>query len=204
VRKFLLTLALVLAAIALAFIAASSAAHAARVHHVSAVTLYGEVNEKSASHVIAAIHAANRMRTKEPIFLFINSGGGNILAGGRIIDAMTASRRPIYTVNVSLAASMGAIIFSYGEQRFCLEHSITMLHDASMEWSGDAAMLASRLSIFNALMHSYNVHLAQETGLSVEQVEEREHIEWWISPAECIRSHLCTAVISLNDYPASP
>ena len=203
-RKFLWTAFIVAAALVLFFAAVLENAHAkiVRSQMVSAVTLYGEVNDKSASHVVAAIHAANAARSSNPILLFINSGGGNVLAGGRIVDAITASRRPVYTVNVSIAASMGAIIFSYGQKRYCLPHAIVMFHDASMAWQGDADKLTSRIAIFNALMHSYNEHLSQLTGASVEQIEAHEHVEWWISPAECVESHLCTAIISTGNYPA--
>ena len=203
-RRFFWTAFIVAAVLVLASAAVLECAQArvVRSQRVSAVTLYGEVNDKSASHVVAAIHAANAVRTNNPILLFINSGGGDVLAGGRIIDAITASRRPVYTVNVSLAASMAAIIFSYGQKRYCLPHAIVMFHDASMAWEGDADKLTSRIAIFNALMQSYNEHLATELGLSVEQIDAREHVEWWISPAECVDSHLCTAVISIGDYPA--
>lgn len=203
-RKFLWAAFIVAAALVLFFAAVLENAHAkiVRSQRVSAVTLYGEVNDKSASHVVAAIHAANAAKSSNPILLFINSGGGDVLAGGRIVDAITASRRPVYTVNVSLAASMAAIIFSYGQKRFCLPHAITMFHDASMAWQGDADKLTSRLSIFNSLMRSYNAHIAELLGASVEQIDAHEHVEWWISPNECVESHLCTAVISIGDYPA--
>lgn len=203
-RKFFWTAFIVAAVLVLASAAVLESAHArvVRSQRVSAVTLYGAVNDKSASHVVAAIHAANAVRTNDPIVLFINSPGGDVFAGGRIVDAITASRRPVYTVNVSLAASMAAIIFSYGQNRYCLPHALVMFHDASMAWEGDVDKLTSRLSIFGALMHSYNVHLAKLLGISVEQIDERERVEWWVSPAECVKSHLCMAVISIGDYPA--
>jgi ATP-dependent Clp protease protease subunit len=101
------------------------------------VTLYGDVDERTASIVVSQIQAANRLRTSAPILMFIDSPGGSVLAGNRIVDAMQASRRPIYTVDVEFAASMAAYIWAFGEQRYMMPRAILMLHDASLEGDGE-------------------------------------------------------------------
>lgn len=163
--------------------------------------MYGEVNETSASQVIAAIQVANQFPTNAPIWLLINSGGGSIIAGDRIVDAMQSSRRPIYTVDVSFAASMSAWIWTFGEKRYMQPRAILMFHDAELGNDGNIQHLTQEVRVFNAVVTAYNARVAMLSGLSMEEIDRREAAEWWLLPQEAITDHLATDIVHLSDYP---
>lgn len=165
------------------------------------VTLYGEVTLDSASRLVAAIQEANEEKTSEPIYLYINSPGGDILSGGMIVDAMAASRRPVYTVDVGLAASMAALIHTYGAKRYMLPHSVLMFHRASMGLEDDISHVEQRIALLEAIVADYEQHLAKMTGLSVAEIQAHEDHQWWMLPAEAQKNHLIDGVLNPPKYP---
>jgi ATP-dependent Clp protease protease subunit len=71
-----------------------------------------------------------------PIEMYIDSPGGSISAGLSIIDMMGRIKREVRTICCGQAASMGAVIFSSGAQRFMLPHSECMIHQPSTGFEG--------------------------------------------------------------------
>ncbi len=110
---------------------------------IAAVTLYGKVSDEAAATLIEQIQAANKENTSKPILLYINSPGGSVLAGGLIIDAMEASRRPIITVCTSACISMAFYVFEHGSKRLMLPHSLLMAHEMSAGVDGDLGHMES-------------------------------------------------------------
>lgn len=167
----------------------------------SSVTLYTEVNDQSTADVINQIHAANRVDTTDPIMFYINSPGGDVFDGEMIIDAMKASRRPIYTVDIGWAASMAAIIWTYGEQRLILPNGILMFHEMHVQVAGTLSQVTSELTILNGIANSVADHICSLAGITKSEYELREAPEWRVSSQEALDSHLATGVTLVKDYP---
>lgn len=166
----------------------------------SVIALNGEINEQSADLVIYQIQTLQD-DSGRPIALFINSGGGSVLDGGRIIDAMLASRRPIITVDAGLSASMAAWIFEYGQKRYMLPHSILMFHMASSSYSGKLNNVYNELMIEIKMMDSLNSIVIEKSHLPKDEVLLKERDEWWMMPEDALRVNLADAVIVTLDYP---
>ncbi len=92
------------------------------------IVLDGEINQDSALQVILSLWKLTKKNNKDPIYIFINSPGGEISAGLSIIDAMRYVKVPIYTFCYSLAESMAAVILAAGDKRFAFKHSTIMIH----------------------------------------------------------------------------
>jgi len=76
----------------------------------------------------------------KPIYLYINSAGGSVLAGLAIYDTMNHIKSPVVTINVGMAASMASFLLASGEKgkRIALPHSRVMLHQAMGGAQGQA------------------------------------------------------------------
>lgn len=159
------------------------------------VLLYGEVNMQLAYDVTNEIQEANALNLDTPIYMYINSPGGSVLAGGIIVDAITSSRRPVYTVDVALAASMAGYIYSYGQEKFMEPHAILMFHDASLTLTGDMSHIQTQVIINQSLLDTYNAHLGQVTGLPKNVILDHLYNQWWMLPADAMKNHLLTAVV---------
>lgn len=167
------------------------------------IKLYDEINAETAAVVIEQIQAANKAQDGGPIYLFINSPGGDVGAGGNIIDAMKASKRPVITVCVSLCASMAAITFEYGSKRQMMGHSTVMFHEASASLQGSLSHMLSRLTLYMRMTAEYETKISGMAGIPVEEFRVHELREWWLQPDEAMAAHLADSIATFTDYPAS-
>jgi ATP-dependent Clp protease protease subunit len=165
------------------------------------VTLYGEVSDSTAAQVIGQIHEANREPTDRHITLFIDSPGGELGAGLKIIDAMHASRRPVWTICVNLCASMAAIEFSYGEKRAMFPHAMLMLHHEHGSASGSMQQIMSQMTTMAKLVDEIERHISKQAGISVESLQAKLASGWWLLADDAIKAHLATKIIELESYP---
>ena len=94
------------------------------------VYLNTDVNDESASRVSMLLRCLND-KNHEPIWLYIDSPGGSVYAGLKIIDTIKQIQAPVFTVCDGIAMSMGAAILSCGDKRFITPHGTVMLHEVS-------------------------------------------------------------------------
>ena len=169
----------------------------------ASITLYDEVTNGSANDVIEKIHKANRETSSGPIALYINSPGGSVLAGMRILDAMAASKRPITTVCVSMCASMAGVIFVHGAHKIALPSALILFHDGQSGVQNSSDKVYSEIDLFKKIDARLENDLAAITGLSVEDIHTREASDWWLLADEAKKLHIVDEVINLADFPTS-
>ena len=167
----------------------------------SAATLYGAVTNESAFKTIQQIRSFQD-GTKTPIYLYIDSPGGAVYAGIKIIDAIQASKRPVYTVDIGLAASMAAYIESYGVKRYMLPHAVLMYHNASGGFEGDLVRDRSQLDLIDKILLDVNTNVSKRSGISLDTLLLKENSEWWLTSDESLKNNLIDGVINPIDYPA--
>jgi len=199
-RTFFLTLVLIFLVIACFAMSALKASASAKVED-PVVTLYTDVDDSSAWAVINAIHAANKIKTDAPIMFYINSDGGDVFAGSRIISAMESSRREVWTVDVGFAASEAGFIFCSGDRRFMLPYTVLMLHDGSLRASNSTDKVYSEIDFSKKVDDIYYERVAELSGLTVEQIRAKASLDWWMLEDEAEKNHLATSLV-LGDYPS--
>lgn len=171
----------------------------------NSVTLYTEVNEVSAYQVIKKIHDLQDVTPDKPIFLFIDSPGGNVMSGLKIIDAMQASKRPVYTIAVGCAASMAAYIHSYGVKRYMFPRAYLMFHQASLTIDpSQVEHIATRIAMLKSIMFSLDKNVSDRTGMKIEDLHNREANDYWILSQEALDGHFVENVVQIPDYPLVP
>jgi ATP-dependent Clp protease protease subunit len=93
-----------------------------------------EVDEDVINNAVYHILRFNRIdksvpiEERKPIIIFINSPGGQVVEGWALIDAITNSKTPVYTVNLGQCASMAFMIAIAGHKRYAMPHSEYMMH----------------------------------------------------------------------------
>ena len=179
-----------------------SAASSTKLSDHDIATLYGPVTSESANVLIQKLHEDGEYSSDKPIYLFIDSPGGEVFAGAKIIDAMKASTRPIYTVDVGLAASMAAWIEEYGVKRYMFPHAVLMFHDASVGYEQDKlSFIGSRVNMVASLVYNFNNDMSQKCKISLNEIMIREDREWWVLSAEAKQRNLVDDVIAMSNYP---
>jgi ATP-dependent Clp protease protease subunit len=116
------------------------------------VILNDEVNDQTASVLIAQFLFLEKNSSGSPIEFYINSPGGSVSAGLAIYDVMQIINAPVNTTCLGLAASMGAVLLAGGTgTRSCLPHARVMIHQVSSGYQGTAADMNVQVAETNKL-----------------------------------------------------
>jgi len=122
------------------------------------------------------------------INVFVNSPGGDADCGFAIYDLLRFVRPRVRTFCTGLAASAAVPIFLGGDkgQRFSLPHSRFLLHQPSMQMSGQASDLEITAAQINRIRETYNRLVADEIGRPFEKVAADSDRDFWLSAPEAI------------------
>lgn len=150
------------------------------------IFLADEVNDQTASLVVAQLLFLESEDPNKDIQLYINSPGGSVTAGMAIYDTMNYIKCDVSTICIGMAASMGAFLLSSGAKgkRLALPNAEVMIHQPS----GGAKGLATEIQIVaeNILKtkKKLNEILAANTGQSVEKIAEDTERDNFMSAEE--------------------
>lgn len=137
------------------------------------VFLGEEVNDTTASLVIAQMLFLESEDPDKDINLYINSPGGSVTAGMAIYDTMNYIKCDVSTMCMGLAASMGAFLLAGGTKgkRFALPNSEIMIHQPSGGAKGQATEIRIVAENILKIKERLNRILSENTGKPIEQVE---------------------------------
>ena len=144
------------------------------------IFLGDEVNDVTASLVVAQLLFLESEDTDKDIHLYINSPGGSITAGMAIYDTMQYIKPDVSTICIGMAASMGAFLLSSGAKgkRFALPNSEIMIHQPLGGFRGQATDIDIHARRILRMKNDLNKILSENTGKSLSQIEldvERDH-----------------------------
>ena len=167
------------------------------------VFLCDEVNDTTASLVVAQLLYLEAQDPDKDISLYINSPGGSITAGMAIYDTMNYIKCDVSTVCIGMAASMGAFLLSAGTKgkRFALPNSEIMIHQPLI--SGGLKGQATDVKIYTDHLlrtkEKMNNILSENTGKTYEQVCEDTERDNFMSADEAAAYGLVDKVIAKKD-----
>jgi ATP-dependent Clp protease protease subunit len=137
------------------------------------VFLADQVNDVTATLVVAQLLYLEAQDPDKDIFLYINSPGGSISAGMAIYDTMNFIKCDVSTICVGMAASMGAFLLAAGAKgkRLALPNSEIMIHQPLGGMQGQASDIKIHADRILRIRHTLNDTLARITGKPLEQIE---------------------------------
>ena len=182
----------------LGFAFALKAQQPAKPHYVAEVNIFGEITEESAIHVAGQLVSACTEDGTDPILMVINSGGGDILAGAMIIDAMQECSHPVDTLDIGEAQSMAAMIFEYGHHREMWPRALLMMHDARLTIGGSPQQARNTLNMVDRYISELEHYVAARAELTYQQYRARASDIWYLRADEAIAAHLADEVTPLH------
>lgn len=137
------------------------------------VFLGEEVNDTTASLVVAQMLYLEAQDPDKDIQFYINSPGGSVTAGMAIYDTMQYIKSDVSTICVGMAASMGAFLLCSGAKgkRIALPNSEIMIHQPSGGFQGQASDVAIHAEYILKIKKRLNEIMASNCGRSVEEVK---------------------------------
>ena len=133
-----------------------------------------EVNDTTASLVVAQLLYLEAQDPDKDIQFYINSPGGSVTAGLAIYDTMQYIKADVSTICIGLAASMGAFLLSSGAKgkRFALPNAEIMIHQPSGGFQGQATDISIHAENILRIKDRLNTILAENTGKSVDVIRD--------------------------------
>ena len=137
------------------------------------IFLSDEVNDVTASLVVAQLLYLEAQDPDKDIYLYINSPGGSISSGMAIYDTMNYIKCDVSTICVGMAASMGAFLLSSGAKgkRYALPNAEVMIHQPLGGMQGQASDIKIHADHIIRIRAKLNKMLSEQTGQSLETIE---------------------------------
>ncbi len=162
------------------------------------IVLSEEVNDTTASLVVAQLLYLEAQDSEKDISLYINSPGGSVTAGMAIYDTMQYIKPDVSTICIGMAASMGAFLLSSGApgKRIALPNSEIMIHQPLGGMQGQATDIKIHADHIIRTKEKLNIILAANTGKSLEEIERDTERDNFMSAKEALDYGLIDKIIS--------
>ncbi|MBO6159272.1 MAG: ATP-dependent Clp endopeptidase proteolytic subunit ClpP [Firmicutes bacterium] len=162
------------------------------------VLLCDEVNDVTASLVVAQLLFLESEDPTKDIQLYINSPGGSVTAGLAIYDTMQLIRADVSTICMGMAASMGAFLLAGGTKgkRYCLPNAEVMIHQPSGGSQGMASDIKIQAEHILRMKERLNQILADNTGKPLEVIEKDTDRDNWLTAEEAVAYGLVDEIIT--------
>ena len=162
------------------------------------IVLSDEINDATASIVVAQLLFLEGQDPDKDISLYINSPGGSVTAGMAIYDTMNYIKCDVSTICVGMAASMGAFLLSSGAKgkRYALPNSEIMIHQPLGGAQGQATEIKIVADHILRTREKLNSILAANTGKSIEEIALDTERDNYLSAQEALDYGLVDKVIT--------
>ncbi|MBQ2754383.1 MAG: ATP-dependent Clp endopeptidase proteolytic subunit ClpP [Clostridia bacterium] len=161
------------------------------------IILSDEVNDVTASLVVAQLLFLEAEDPDKDISLYMNSPGGSITSGMAIYDTMQYIKCDVSTICIGMAASMGAFLLSSGAKgkRYALPHSEIMIHQPLGGMQGQASDIKIHADRIIKIRQTLNEILAQNTGKPLETIEKDTDRDNFLTAKEALEYGIIDKVI---------
>ena len=165
------------------------------------IFLSDEVNDVTASLVVAQLLYLEAQDPDKDVYLYINSPGGSITSGMAIYDTMNYIKCDVSTICVGMAASMGAFLLSSGAKgkRFALPNAEVMIHQPLGGMKGQASDIKIHADHIIRIREKLNKLLAEQTGKPLETIERDTERDNFMTADEAAAYGLVDKVITKKE-----
>ena len=162
------------------------------------IMLCDQVNDTTASLVIAQLLYLEAQDPDKDISFYINSPGGSVSAGMAIYDTMQYIKCDVSTICIGMAASMGAFLLSAGAKgkRYALPNSEIMIHQPLGAAEGQATDILIHARHIEKTRERLNRILAENTGKDIEEIRKDTDRDNFMSASEAAEYGLIDKVIA--------
>ncbi len=161
------------------------------------IFLSEEVNDVTASLIVAQLLFLDADEPGKDINFYINSPGGSVSAGLAIYDTMQHVKSDVSTICVGLAASMGAFLLAGGKKgkRFALPNAEVMIHQPSGGARGQVTDIQIQAEHIIKIKHKLNKMLSENTGQSIDVIARDVERDYYMTAQEAKEYGLVDEVI---------
>ncbi len=160
------------------------------------ILLSGEICEELAEKIVRQLLILEA-DSDEPIYIYIDSPGGDVYAGFAIFDTIRFINAPVYIVGMGLIASAAALILLSvpKERRLGLPNSSYLIHQPSSGMKGVATDIEIHANELAKTRAKINEIIAEQTGTSLEKVSKDTDRDYWLNAEESVEYGLISKIV---------
>lgn len=164
------------------------------------IMLSDEVNDVTASLIVAQLLFLESEDPDKDIYLYINSPGGSITSGMAIYDTMQYIKPDVCTICIGMAASMGAFLLGAGAmgKRYALPNSEIMIHQPLGGFKGQATDIDIHAKRILKMKETLNTILSERTGQPIEKIKTDVERDYFMTSEEAKNYGLIDKVLVKN------
>ena len=165
------------------------------------IFLSDEVNDTTASLVVAQMLFLEAQDPTKDISFYITSPGGSVTAGMAIYDTMQYIKCDVSTICIGMAASMGAFLLAAGTKgkRIALPHSEIMIHQPLGGAQGQASDIKIRAELILRTRDMLNKILSEKTGQPIERIEKDTDRDNFMTAEQALEYGLIDRIITKHE-----
>jgi ATP-dependent Clp protease protease subunit len=130
-----------------------------------------------------------------PIYLHINSSGGDYFSGMALVDSIRKSKVPVYTIGEGAVASMGSIIFIAGKKRFINKHSYILIHEIRSFVSGTFSNITDDFENCKTFMKDIINFYKKNTNIKKKSLKKMLKKDIWFSSKKSLKYGIADKII---------
>jgi len=165
------------------------------------IILTGEINKDLADQIVRQLLILDTEDSKAPIYMYIDSPGGDVDAGFAIFDMIRFVKAPVYLIGMGLIASAATLVLLSvpKERRVGLPNSRYLIHQPLGGMKGVATDIEIYARDMEKIRAKLNKLISDETGTSLEQVTKDTDRDYWLDAEESVKYGLISKIISHRD-----
>lgn len=169
------------------------------------ILVSGEIDEDLAHAVIGKILLLEALSPTKPIYVYIDSPGGDVYSGFAILDMLRFVKPSVKTIGAGLVASAASLVLlgAKKQNRFALPNSQYLIHQPLSEMRGVATDLEIHAKEIERIRGRINAIIAEETGRTQDDVALDTERDYWLNASEALEYGLVSKVLrTRKDLPA--
>ncbi len=162
------------------------------------IILTGEINKELADSIVRQLLILDSEDEKTPIYMYIDSPGGDVDAGFAIFDMIRFINAPVYLIGMGLIASAATLVLLAVDKEFRigLPNSRYLIHQPLGGMRGVATDIEIYAKDMEKIRAKLNSLIAEQTGTSLEQVTKDTERDFWLDSDEAIKYGLISKIIA--------
>ena len=135
---------------------------------------------------------------RKPIYIYVNSSGGDVILGMNILDVIKNSITPVITVGFGFCASMASYILASGHIRYCFNNTVVLYHDGQTGYVSSSNKGKDIQKFYDKLEQHLNDFMVEHTNMTAEYLEEIKDREYYMFPDEAKEKGIVDKIIGID------
>lgn len=136
---------------------------------------------------------------REPIWVYVMSYGGDMDYMWMLLDTISVSKTPVYTVNLGVAASAASLIFLSGQKRFMMPRARLVIHEGSAQMAGDAVKVMDQTESYKKMLKQMKDYILSRTQIPRQQLMKKRNNDWELDASYCLEHGACDYIVDAMD-----